>query len=45
MLAIPSAPLKAVTVNAKPWTEFNKSNETITLLRGLAGTVTVTAKY
>jgi hypothetical protein len=40
-----AAPIKAVTVNGKPWTEFNKNNETITLLRGLTGTVTVTAQY
>ena len=31
--------------DAKPWTEFNKDKETITLLRGLTGTVTVTAQY
>ena len=40
-----SAPIKGVTVNGKPWTEFNKDKETITLLRGLTGTVTVTAQY
>jgi len=39
-----SAPIKAVTVNAKPWTEFNKDKETITL-KGLTGTVAVTAQY
>jgi hypothetical protein len=40
-----AAPIKAVTVNGKPWTEFNKDKETITLPRGLTGTVTVTAQY
>ena len=40
-----SAPIKAVTVNGKPWTEFNKDKETITLLRGLTGTVAVTVQY
>jgi hypothetical protein len=39
-----SAPLKAVTVNGKPWTEFDKDKETITL-KGLTGTVAVTAQY
>jgi hypothetical protein len=39
-----SAPIKGVTVNGKPWTEFNKDKETITL-KGLTGTVTVTAQY
>jgi len=40
-----SAPIKSVTVNGKPWTEFNKDKETITLRRGLTGTVAVTATY
>jgi len=47
-----AAPIKSVTVNGpstgsgqgKPWTEFNKDKETITL-KGLAGTVAVTAQY
>jgi hypothetical protein len=39
-----AAPIKAVTVNGKPWTEFNKDKETITL-KGLTGTVAVTAQY
>jgi len=39
-----SAPIKSVTVNGKPWTEFNKDKETITL-KGLTGTVAVTAQY
>jgi hypothetical protein len=39
-----SAPIKGVTVNGKPWTEFNKDKETITL-KGLTGIVTVTAQY
>jgi len=39
-----SAPVKSVTVNGKPWTEFNKDKETITL-KGLTGTVTLTAQY
>jgi hypothetical protein len=39
-----SAPIKGVTVNGKPWTESNKHKETITL-KGLTGTVTVTAQY
>ena len=39
-----SAPIKAVTVNGKPWTEFNKDKETITL-KGLTGQVAVTAQY
>ena len=39
-----SAPIKAVTVNGKPWTEFNKDKETIAL-KGLTGRVAVTARY
>jgi len=39
-----AAPIKAVTVNGKPWTEFNPAKETITL-KGLTGTVAVTAHY
>jgi hypothetical protein len=39
-----AAPIKGVTVNGKPWTEFDKAKETI-LLKGLTGTVTVTAQY
>jgi len=39
-----SAPIKSVTVNGKPWTEFNKDKETITL-KDLTGTVVVTAQY
>jgi hypothetical protein len=39
-----SAPIKSVTVNGKPWTEFNKDKETITL-KGLTGPVAVTAQY
>jgi hypothetical protein len=31
-------------VNGKPWTEYNKDKETITL-KGLTGTVAVTAQY
>jgi hypothetical protein len=39
-----AAPIKGVTVNGKPWTEFNKDKETIAL-KGLTGRVTVTAQY
>ena len=39
-----TAPIKTVTVNGKPWTEFNKDKETITL-KDLTGTVTVMAQY
>jgi hypothetical protein len=39
-----SAPIKAVTVNGEPWTEFNQDKETITL-KGLSGTVSITAQY
>ena len=39
-----SAPIKAVTVNGKPWAEFSKDKETIAL-KGLTGTVAVTAQY
>jgi hypothetical protein len=39
-----SAPIKGVTVNGKPWTEFSKDKETITL-KGLTGNVAVTAQY
>jgi len=39
-----SAPIRSVTVNGKPWTEFNKDKETIAL-KGLTGTVAVTAQY
>jgi hypothetical protein len=36
--------MKGVTVNGKPWTEFNKDKATITL-KGLTGQVAVTAQY
>lgn len=39
-----AAPIKSVTINGKEWTEFNNDKETITL-KGLAGTVSVTARY
>ena len=39
------APVKSVTINGKPWTEFNKDKETITLPRGLTGNAAVTAQY
>jgi hypothetical protein len=39
-----TAPIKSVTVNGKPWTEFNKDKETIAL-KDLTGTVTVTVQY
>jgi hypothetical protein len=39
-----SAPIKGVTVNGKPWTEFSKDKETIAL-KGLTGTVNVSARY
>jgi hypothetical protein len=39
-----SAPIQSVTVNGKPWTEFNKDKEAITL-EGLTGQVAVTAQY
>jgi hypothetical protein len=39
-----SAPIQGVTVNGKPWTGFDRDKETITL-KGLTGTVAVTAKY
>ena len=40
-----AAPMKAVTVNGKLWTECSKDNETITLLLGLASSVSLTAQY
>jgi hypothetical protein len=39
-----SAPIQSVTVNGKPWTEFNKDKEAITL-EGLTGQVAVTDQY
>lgn len=39
-----SMPIKSVTVNGKPWSEFNSDQETISL-KGLSGTVAVTAQY
>ncbi len=39
-----TAPIKAVTVNGKPWTAYNKDKETISL-KGLTGTVAVSAQY
>jgi len=39
-----SAAMKTVTVNGKDWAEFDRAKETITL-KGLAGTVAVTARY
>ncbi|MEI7767483.1 MAG: alpha-L-fucosidase [Phycisphaerae bacterium] len=37
-----SAPIKSVTVNGKDWKDFNKE---CVILKGLTGTVAVTAKY
>jgi hypothetical protein len=39
-----TAPIKAVTVNGKPWPSYDKVKETITL-KGLTGNVAVTAQY
>jgi hypothetical protein len=39
-----SAPMKSVTVNGKEWEDFDTEKETIAL-KGLAGTIAVTAKY
>ncbi|MGD0900860.1 MAG: hypothetical protein ABR915_23760, partial [Thermoguttaceae bacterium] len=39
-----AATIKSVAVNGKPWTEFSKDKETITL-KDLTGTVAVTAQY
>jgi hypothetical protein len=39
-----NAPLKAVTVDGKPWTAFDATKETITL-KGLGGTVAISASY
>ena len=39
-----AAPIKSVTVNGKPWREFNKEKETIAL-KDLTGKVAVTAQY
>jgi hypothetical protein len=39
-----AAPIRRVTVNGKPWTEFNKDKETITL-KGLTGRLAVAAEY
>jgi hypothetical protein len=39
-----SAPIKSVKVNGKDWKSFNPEHETVEL-KGLSGTVTVTAQY
>lgn len=39
-----SSPIKSVTVNGKPWSEFNRDQETISL-KGLTGAIAVTARY
>ena len=39
-----TAPIKSVTVNGKEWKDFNKDKEYI-ILKGLTGTVAVTAQY
>ncbi len=39
-----SAPIKSVTVNGQPWTEFDAAKETVTL-KSLSGTVAVKANY
>jgi hypothetical protein len=39
-----SVPIKSVTVDGKEWRDFDKDKEMITL-KGLVGTVTVTARY
>jgi hypothetical protein len=37
-------PIKSVTVNGRPWREFQPEKETIEL-KGLAGKVVVVARY
>jgi hypothetical protein len=37
-------PIRGVTVNGKPWSEFSRDKEAVTL-KGLAGTITVVASY
>jgi hypothetical protein len=39
-----AAPIQSVTVNGKPWSDFNKGKETIAL-KGLTGAVIVTVQY
>ena len=39
-----AAPIKSVTVNGKEWKDFNKDKE-YSVLKGLSGTVAVTAQY
>lgn len=39
-----SAPIQSVTVNGKPWTEFNPAKETIEL-KGFTGKIIVVANY
>ena len=39
-----AAPMKSVSVNGKPWTDFNKDKETISL-KGLSGAISVQANY
>ena len=39
-----AAPMKSVSVNGKPWTDFNTDKETISL-KGLSGAISVQANY
>ena len=36
--------MKSVSVNGKPWTDFNTDKETISL-KGLSGAISVQANY
>jgi len=40
-----NAKIKSVTLNGQPWTQFNPSEETITIPAGMGGTVNLVAKY
>jgi hypothetical protein len=37
--------MKSVTLNGKPWTQFNSESETITIPPGMSGTVKLVAQY
>jgi len=40
-----NAVLKSVTLNGEPWTNFDVSDETITIPAGIGGSLSITARY
>jgi hypothetical protein len=44
-LRAPNSALKSVTLNGKPWSNFDASTETITIPPGASGNLSIVARY